>query len=157
VVVLFMLLGSRYFLRAWTRTHPRHRAGGQKALVVGAGRGGEMLLRSLLDDPGATYHPVGFIDESEDRWGARIHGVKVIGGPNELALALSANGVRVVFVCLADLLESTAREVADVCAGAGVDCRMLPALTDLLIADGFTNEEVGVDSSEKAAEVLAQA
>jgi len=88
-----------------------------------------------MDDPSSAYRPVGFIDETQERWGSRIHGVKVLGGAAELHLALSANGVRVVFVCLSDLNEATAREVAEICANAKIECRMVPALSELLQAD----------------------
>lgn len=149
VLLLFMLSSFRYALRAWTRRHPRHRRRAkQKAIVVGSGIGGEHIARALLDDPASQYEPVGFIDDRYDRWGARIHGVKVLGGASELKLALSANGVKAVFVCLSDLQETTAREVARICAEARVDCRMLPALTDLLKTDSFSLERAQANSAE---------
>ena len=111
----------------------------ERAIIVGAGHGGEQISRALMDDPTSAYRPVGFIDELQERWGSRIHGVKVLGGAAELRLALSANGVRVVFVCLSDLEQATAREVAEICASAKVECRMLPALGDLLRAEVATS------------------
>src|SRR5262249_13750538 len=129
----------------WTRRHPRGRGRArEKALIVGAGSGGEQISRALLEDPSSTYRPVGFIDESQERWGSLIPGVKVLGGTGELRLAGSANGVRVVVVCLSDLDELTAREVAAICAGSGVECRMLPALSELLNTDSFTVERSGL-------------
>jgi FlaA1/EpsC-like NDP-sugar epimerase len=138
-LLLLMLSGTRYLLRAWTRWHPRRPwHAREKALIAGAGSGGEQIVRALMEDPWAGYQPVGFIDDSHERWGSMIHGVKVLGGTNELRLAVSANGVRVVFVCLSDLPEATARDVASICANAGVDCRMLPALSELLSTDTFS-------------------
>lgn len=138
-LLLLMLTGSRYVLRIWARGHSRRRSHlRENAIIVGASHGGEQISRALMDDPASGYRPVGFIDESQERWGSRIHGVKVLGGNAELHLALSANGVRVVFVCLSDLDEATAREVADICAAAKVECRMVPALSDLLHADTAT-------------------
>jgi lipopolysaccharide/colanic/teichoic acid biosynthesis glycosyltransferase len=140
-LLLFLLSGTRYLLRIWTRWRARQRSEArEKAIIVGAGHGGAQISRALMDDPAATYRPVGFIDESPERWGAAIHGIKVLGGTAELALALSANGVRVVFVCLSDLTEAAAHEVAEICAASGVECRMLPALSDLLNTDSFTIE-----------------
>ena len=134
-VLLLSLTGARYGLRAWARRHPRRRLHArERALIVGAGHGGEQISRALLEDPHSAFRPVGFIDDTHERWGSRIHGVKVLGGTAELRLALSASGVRVVFVCLSDLAEATAREVADICASAQVECRMLPALSELLSA-----------------------
>jgi lipopolysaccharide/colanic/teichoic acid biosynthesis glycosyltransferase len=144
-LLLLMLSGTRVMLRTWMRSHPgRRRQPRARAFIVGAGSGGEQLSRTLLEDPTSGYQPVGFIDDSQERWGSRIHGVKVLGGTAELRLALSANGVRVVFVCLADLTEATAREVADICTVAGVDCRLLPALSELLNTDSFTIERTGL-------------
>jgi lipopolysaccharide/colanic/teichoic acid biosynthesis glycosyltransferase len=152
-MLLFLLSSSRYMLRAWSRRHPRRRRRArQKAIVVGAGIGGEHISRALLDDPTSLYEPVGFIDESYERWGSRIHGVKVLGGTAELKLALSANGVNAVFVCLSDLPESTAREVAMICADASVECRMLPALTDLLNTDSFSLERTRMRSEAVSAD-----
>jgi lipopolysaccharide/colanic/teichoic acid biosynthesis glycosyltransferase len=140
-LLLFLLSSTRYLLRIWTRWHAGKRSEArEKAIIVGAGHGGEQISRALIDDPSAAYRPVGFIDESSERWGSAIHGIKVLGGTAELQLALSANGVKVVFVCLSDLSESAAREVAEVCAAAGVECRMLPALSELLNTDSFTVE-----------------
>ncbi|HLY12627.1 MAG TPA: sugar transferase, partial [Planctomycetota bacterium] len=147
-LLLFLLASSRYLLRAWMRRHPlgTHRVR-EKAIVVGADRGGEQIGRALMEDPTSAYQLVGFIDHVQERWGSRIHGVKVLGGPAELRLALSANAVRVVFVCLSDLEETGAREVAEICKGVGVECRMLPALSELLNTDSFTTERTGLQVS----------
>jgi FlaA1/EpsC-like NDP-sugar epimerase len=147
-LLLLLLASSRYVLRAWARRHySAARRVREKAIVVGADSGGEQIGRALLYDPSSSYELVGFIDEAQERWGSRIHGIKVLGGPTELRLALSANAVRVVFVCLSDLEESVAREVADICAGVDVECRMLPALSELLNTDGFTSERSGLRAS----------
>jgi lipopolysaccharide/colanic/teichoic acid biosynthesis glycosyltransferase len=140
-IILFMLAGVRYGLRAWVRQ--RWRQLGQrrhKALVVGAGMGGEQIARTLLEDPLCPYRPVGFIDEVPERWGSLIHGVRVLGGATELPLAVSANRIRAVFVCMSDLSDHTAREVVDVCERAGVEYRIVPALSDLLSAESFGSE-----------------
>ena len=137
-LVLFMLAGVRYGLRAWVRQRWRQRGQRrQKALVVGAGVGGEQIARTLLEDPLCPYRPVGFIDEIPERWGSLIHGVRVLGGATELSLAVSANNVKAVFVCMSDLTDSTAREVVEVCERTGVEYRVVPALSDLLSADAF--------------------
>ena len=137
-LLLFLLTSARYLLRAWTRRDVRSSDQARdKVIVAGAGLGGEHLSRALIEDPSSTFEPVGFIDEAQERWGSRIHGIKVLGGTAELPLALSASGVRAVFVCLSDLPEDAAREVAEICARAGVECRMLPALVEMLSTDSF--------------------
>ena len=150
-IILFMLAGVRYGLRTGVRHRWRQRGQRrQKALVVGAGVGGESIARTLLEDPLCPYRPVGFIDEMPERWGSLIHGVRVLGGAAELPLAVSANRIQAVFVCMSDLSDHAAREVVDVCERAGVEYRIVPALSDLLSAESFGGERVGLPAGSLA-------
>jgi FlaA1/EpsC-like NDP-sugar epimerase len=132
--LLLLFAGAfRAALRAWLRHRPRMLHGDkERALIVGTGLAGEQMCRALLEEPLSAYRPVGFIDEAPERWGSRIHGVRVLGGCAELALALSAEKVDVVFLCLADVDDATAEEVAQICRRSGVEVRVVPALHTLL-------------------------
>lgn len=137
-VLAFLLLGGlRGALRQWVRRHPRGRTKRENVIIIGAGLGGEQISRAMLEDPIAPYRPVGFIDTSPDRWGSLIHGVKVLGGSSELPLAINANQVKTVFVCLSDVDGVHVEQVTDLCRKAGVDCRFVPTLTDWLNTDAF--------------------
>lgn len=131
-LVLLAWGGIRLTLRAYLRASVRRRSQRMRALIVGTGLGGEQMCRAMLEEPVAAYVPVGFVDEAPDRWGARIHGVKILGGIAELPLALAAKRVDAVFVCLSDVSEEIAREAVDICARANVPVRMVPALNQLL-------------------------
>jgi lipopolysaccharide/colanic/teichoic acid biosynthesis glycosyltransferase len=142
VVVLFFLAGLRYVLRAIARGRTRqagtHR---DKALVAGAGMGGEQIVRALMDDPACPYRPVGFIDESPERWGSMIHGIRILGGVAEVPLAVSANGIEAVFICVSDLSERGVAEVVEACQKVGVEYRVVPTLSDLLNGDQRDGEQ----------------
>lgn len=142
VVVLFMLAGLRYVLRAVARGRKReagrHR---EKALVAGAGMGGEQIVRALMDDPSCPYRPVGFIDESPERWGSAIHGIRILGGVAEVPLAVSANNIEAVFICVSDLTERGVAEVVEACQKVGVEYRVVPTLSDLLNGDQRDGEQ----------------
>ncbi len=151
-LALVMLAGLRYGLRAWAKRGARREGHErQKALIVGAGPAGEQIARTLLEDPLSPYRPVGFIDEMPERWGSLIHGVRVLGGAAELPLAVSANRITTVFVCMSDLSDGGAREVVGVCEQAGVEYRIVPTLSDLLGADTFTNERDKLTGSDAVA------
>ncbi len=136
VLVLLLLAGLRYVLRGVSRGRTRqkgtHR---EKALVVGAGMGGEQIVRALLADPACPYRPVGFIDESPERWGSMIHGIRILGGAAEVPLAVSANGIEAVFICVSDLSERGVADVVETCQKVGVEYRVVPTLSDLLNGD----------------------
>jgi lipopolysaccharide/colanic/teichoic acid biosynthesis glycosyltransferase len=151
-LVMFLLGNLRYGLRGWVRRSARqHQPKKRRALIVGAGSGGEQISRMLLEDPLSPYRPIGFIDESAERWGSLIHGIRVLGGHAELPLAVSANRVNAVFVCLSDLQDGVAQEVMAICEHCGVDYRIVPTLTDLLNTDVFTVERPGYAPQTTAA------
>ena len=76
--------------------------------------------------------PVGIIDHAPHRWGAMIHGVRVMGGATDIAMSASLHGVRMVLVSLADLDPVVIREITEACRKLGLEYRLVPALSDLL-------------------------
>ena len=49
----------------------------KRALLIGAGQAGELLVRDLLKS--GPYEPVGFLDDTVRRQGQEIHGVRGVG------------------------------------------------------------------------------
>ena len=73
------LLGTRGSFRYFTDTLKRKGLGGEKALIYGAGRGGELLLRELLNNEKLKIQPIGFIDDDKLKTGKRLGGFPILG------------------------------------------------------------------------------
>jgi UDP-GlcNAc:undecaprenyl-phosphate GlcNAc-1-phosphate transferase len=56
----------------------------KKALIYGAGRGGELLLREILNNEGLKIQPIGFIDDDVLKTGKRLQGFPILGAFNDL-------------------------------------------------------------------------
>ncbi|HXC49253.1 MAG TPA: sugar transferase [Candidatus Limnocylindrales bacterium] len=134
IVLLFLVGGTRYVMRTVQSGAARNEERGPfiKVLVAGAGHGGETILRSLLEDPKSRFMPVGIIDHEPHRWGALIHGVRVMGGATDIAMSASLHGVEMVLVSLVDLDPVVLREITEACNKLGLEYRLVPALSDLL-------------------------
>ncbi len=135
MLVVFMLTISRYLMQAF-------RAGGAadgwtgpmaNVLVAGSGHGADNILRALLEDPESRYMPMGIIDHEPGSWGGLIHGVRVIGGASDMAMAASTHQIKLVLVSLADLSPTEVRDVTEACKAIGIPYRLLPALSGLLV------------------------
>ena len=63
-VMLALLLGGPRLLYRWLKERQLYVKTESKALIIGAGRAGEMLVRDILRDQGYGYQPVGFIDDA---------------------------------------------------------------------------------------------
>ncbi|HEY2773582.1 MAG TPA: sugar transferase [Candidatus Binatia bacterium] len=134
MLLLFLAAGARYILRSVQSGAARNEERGPlvKVLVAGAGHGGETILRSLLEDPKSRFMPVGIIDHEPHKWGALIHGVRVVGGATDIAMSASLHGVEMVLISLVDLDPVVLREITEACKKLGLEYRLVPALSALL-------------------------
>jgi FlaA1/EpsC-like NDP-sugar epimerase len=84
VPVLFLgrqrlLLAGPRLLYRWIKDHRLNLSAGQRVLIVGTGRAGEIPVRDMLRDSRRAYFPAGFVDDKPRRQGGEVHGVPVLG------------------------------------------------------------------------------
>jgi FlaA1/EpsC-like NDP-sugar epimerase len=114
----FLLIGSRVsfaalndtFVRLQSRWLPR-------VLIVGAGDLGELVLRSLIRSRPATYRPVGFLDADAGNRNRTMHGVRVLGTPDDVARVTAEHDVDLVVLALPSahaVLNEQVREKCDI-------------------------------------------
>jgi len=73
------LLGTRGSFRFFVDTVKRKTLTGQRVLIYGAGRGGELLLREILNNKRLQIKPVGFIDDDILKAGKKLQGYPIFG------------------------------------------------------------------------------
>lgn len=66
-------------------------------LIYGAGDGGELLIREILNNPDHRYAPVGFIDDDGRKAGKKIHGYRIFDS-NDLPNLIRAYGISEVLI-----------------------------------------------------------
>lgn len=71
--------------------------GSKPVLIYGAGDGGEILIRELLNNPAHQYQPVGFIDDDKNKTGMLIRGYRIFSS-DDLPELISEHGVSEVLI-----------------------------------------------------------
>jgi len=66
---------------------------GEATLIYGAGRGGQLVLRELRQNPGLGLRPVGFLDDDPRLQGRVVHGIPVLGSITGLPSILEAQPI----------------------------------------------------------------
>lgn len=74
-----MLFATRGSCRFFADAMKRKALSGDTVLIYGAGRGGEILLREILNNAGLYVRPVGFIDDDSLKVGKKLQGYPVFG------------------------------------------------------------------------------
>jgi Undecaprenyl-phosphate galactose phosphotransferase WbaP len=52
---------------------------GEPVIILGAGRTGALLVRSLQQEFDLGFVPVGVLDDDPNKWGTSVHGIRVVG------------------------------------------------------------------------------
>ncbi|AHF05282.1 multidrug MFS transporter [Marichromatium purpuratum 984] len=128
---LALLAGPRLLYR-WLKDRKLDLSGGQRVLIVGAGRAGEMLVRDMLRDPRRAYVPIGFLDDKLRRQGSEVHGVPVLGSTTALPALAARHDVELVLLAVPSAGARQMRRLVALCERAGVAFRTVPELASLM-------------------------
>jgi UDP-GlcNAc:undecaprenyl-phosphate GlcNAc-1-phosphate transferase len=133
MLMFLFLAGSRMAFRLFRRVIPvAGSAEGRRVLIYGAGDGGELLLRELLNNRSLKYSPVGFLDDDPVKSGKLIHGFKVYGVNGDLTSVCRQQDVEEVLISSYKMPEERLRKVLDLCRAHEISVkRMRITIEDL--------------------------
>ena len=137
-LLLLALVGGPRFVYRWIKDRSLYDSSGRKALIVGAGRSGEMLVRDLLRDPNRQYEPVGFVDDDKKKQGKEIHGIRVFGRTENIGDLVT--NVDVILLALPSARSKEMRRIVGICEATGVPFRTLPKFEDLVSGRATVSE-----------------
>ncbi len=141
-----LLGGPRLFYR-WSKDRKLYMHGGQRVLIVGAGRAGEMLVRDMLRDPTHRYQPIGFIDDNPEKRGRDIHGVRVLGHSATLPKIARDADAEIILLAVPSATVPALRRLIDYCEESALPFRILPRMDDLVSGHAWLTQirEVAID------------
>jgi len=117
VLMVFFLAGSRMAFRLFRQVLPAMgNPNGRRVLIYGAGDGGELLLRELLNNRELALSPIGFLDDDPSKSGKLIHGFRVFGGNGDLGSVCDQQQVDEVVISSLKMTDARIDEVVRCCA-----------------------------------------
>jgi FlaA1/EpsC-like NDP-sugar epimerase len=131
-VLLCVGLGTTRFLYRWIRDRHLYVKSGTRALVVGAGRAGEMLVRDMLRDPARAVQPIAFVDDKRSMLGREVHGVRVLGSTGQIAKIVDERDIELILLALPSASAADMQRIVEECEKVGIPFRTLPRMEDLV-------------------------
>ncbi len=92
------LLGTRFSFRFFLDTMKRKTTAGENVLIYGAGTGGEILMREILNNQRLNLRPIGFIDDDPVKTGKKLQGFPILGTPDIISAAIEKHNIDEVLV-----------------------------------------------------------
>jgi FlaA1/EpsC-like NDP-sugar epimerase len=129
------LLGGARLVRRSLAERPERRRSNRRArevLVVGAGSGGQMVVRELKLNPNLDARAIGFIDDDPRKRGMRTEGLKVLGTTSEIGAILDRLSPDEVVIAIPSAPGVLRAKVVAECRERDIEVRTLPTVFELL-------------------------
>jgi FlaA1/EpsC-like NDP-sugar epimerase len=106
--------------------------GAREVLVVGAGSGGQMVVRELQLNPNLGSRAIAFLDDDPRKRGMRLHGINVLGATDEIGEVLDELTPNEVIIAIPSAPGELRGKVVAACRERDVPVRTLPTVFELL-------------------------
>lgn len=169
MLMILYMGGGRAAYRMWKehRLYGGLIAQGKPVVIVGAGRGGAMLVREL--ERSADWRVVCLVDDDRSKWGRELSGHPVVCGIDGLADVLASEKALHVILAMPSAATETCRRATDIAVEAGAHVFTVPGLEDVMtgrvaissirpveIEDLLGREPVWIDTQHVAAMVAGK-
>jgi FlaA1/EpsC-like NDP-sugar epimerase len=131
---LILVAGARLLVRLVVeRPSKGSRVPKHEVLIVGAGSGGQMVVRELRLNPALGATAIGFVDDDPRKRGMRmIGGIKVLGSTDEIAPILDETDPDEVIIAIPSAPGTLRAKVVAACRERRIRVRTLPTVFELL-------------------------
>jgi len=135
VLSLVALAGVRLALRTLRERRSASSGGGNGArprvAIIGAGDAGALLAHELCLKPGYGLAPVAFFDDDQRKWSSRVHGIPILGAPEEIMRHARRLDIREAIIAMPSAPASRVGQIVHLLRRGGLACRTVPALDQL--------------------------
>jgi FlaA1/EpsC-like NDP-sugar epimerase len=135
LLLTILLVGGARLVRRTIAERPDKATRGARTrgvLIVGAGSGGQMVVRELKLNPDLGVRAIGFVDDDPAKRDMTAAGIKVLGSTDEIAEILDREGPDEVVIAIPSAPGVLRAKVVAACRDRAIPVRTLPTVFELL-------------------------
>lgn len=131
ILCVGLVSGVRFFTRGLRERYlsVNRKMGSIKALIVGAGETGLVVLRELRKND--EVEVMGFIDDDPAKKGRSLHGKKVLGNKGNIAQAVDKYHINQIIIAIPSANGKIMREMISLCQFPDVKIKIVPGLQEI--------------------------
>ncbi|NLJ88817.1 MAG: polysaccharide biosynthesis protein [Epulopiscium sp.] len=108
---------------------PAHK---KRALIVGAGDAGAMVIREMHNHEELGMYPVAVIDDDDLKYGKKINNVPVVGTRYRIEEIVKRKNIDIIIIAIPSINKNDRREIIEICNRTGVEVKILPGVYEFI-------------------------
>lgn len=104
----------------------------KKALIIGAGEAGLMVVKELKRTNGLKVNPVGFVDDEPLKYQRYINGLPVLGNRHSIPTLVENYNIDEIIIAIPSAPKSVIREIVQICKETKANLKTLPGLYEFI-------------------------
>jgi len=138
---IIMIGGSRFLLRVLNDKESfRNTANLKRVLIVGAGQGGTMLAKNLLNAQNPDRLPVVFVDDDVSKQQLKVMNITVAGTTKDITKLVAKNGIDEIIIAIPSLGRIGIKSIYKDCSETKLPVKIMPSIEDVMTGKVAVNE-----------------
>lgn len=105
----------------------------KRALIIGAGSAGTMLVKHLLSTKETDILPVVFLDDDLNKSYLHIHGIKVVGDTKKIVETVKKFEINKIIIAIPSLGKPDLNRIFEECSKANIKTVIMPKIEDIML------------------------
>ncbi len=140
LLLMFFIGGSRFYWRVSRHKLIGNAENRRRALIVGAGSAGTMVVRQLQKNKEANLYPVAFIDDDVKKHHLHVLGLPVVGNSSSIEHVVREFHIDNIIIAVPSLHRKDLNKIFQECMKTEAKTQILPLLEDLVTGKISVNQ-----------------
>jgi FlaA1/EpsC-like NDP-sugar epimerase len=137
---IILIGGSRFSWRMYRDFYMRPNTEKKRALIIGAGSAGSMLVRQLIKSHDTDLLPVGFVDDDPKKEKLQIFGVTVFGKTKDIPMLVESLNIDNIIIAIPSLSKKEIQKIYQECSKTSAKTQIMPMIEDLVSGKVSVNQ-----------------
>lgn len=131
----FFITGIRYSyrsIRLLKRYMDKSRVTAKRALLIGAGEAGRVLLKEMQNSEHVRTKVCCMIDDDKEKHGRMLNGVRIVGGRDDILVAVEKYKIETIIFAIPTATVADRRDILHICRETDCELKVLPGIYQLV-------------------------
>lgn len=129
---LLLIGGSRFLWRIVRDGYYKKNTDQRKALIIGAGDCGILIVKELKQNASLQIYPLAFIDDDPLKQQLQLLGIPVSGNRNAISQIVEKYNIDDIIIAMPSVSRKEISEIIEICKQTKAKLKIMPRLNDLI-------------------------